>query len=83
MSNVKTMLLTLKLESATSVTVPAANGSFIPLLCFEEMERPDEDGALSDEFLIIAAQQLHAQSDALVPLPGDDADVPGVERRLE
>lgn len=33
--------------------------------------------------LIVAAQQLHAQSDALVPLPGHHADVPGVERRLE
>lgn len=38
---------------------------------------------VTDEVLVIAAQQLHAQSDALVPLPGDDSDVPGVERRLE
>lgn len=38
---------------------------------------------VADEVLVIAAQQLHAQSDALVPLPGDDSDVPGVERRLE
>lgn len=49
-----------KSESATSVTVPAANGIFIqrnkwrfcsgsvPLLWFDEMERLDEDGALLD-----------------------------------
>ncbi len=34
-------------------------------------------------FLVITAQQLHAQSDALVPLPGDDSDVSSIERRLK
>lgn len=33
--------------------------------------------------LVVAAQQLHAQSDALVPLPGENAHVPGVERGLD
>lgn len=32
---------------------------------------------------VVAAQQFHAQSDALMPLPGDDSDVPGEERGLE
>lgn len=34
-------------------------------------------------FLVIAAQQLHAEGDALVPLPGDDSDISGVERGLK
>lgn len=38
---------------------------------------------LTDQLLIVAAEQLHAQSDALVPLPGDDPDVASVERRLK
>lgn len=33
--------------------------------------------------LVVAAQQLHAQGDALVPLPGEHAHVPGVEGRLK
>lgn len=33
--------------------------------------------------LLVAAEQLHPQGDALVPLPRQDADVASVERRLE
>lgn len=33
--------------------------------------------------LVVATEQLHAQSDALVPLPGEHAHVPGVERGLK
>lgn len=33
--------------------------------------------------LLITAQQLHAQSDAPVPLPREDADVSSVDRRIE
>lgn len=33
--------------------------------------------------LLVTAQQLHPKGDALVPLPGQDADVAAVERRLE
>ena len=33
--------------------------------------------------LLITAQQLHSQGDALVPLPWQNANVSGVERRLK
>lgn len=33
--------------------------------------------------LLVAAEELHPQGDALVPLPRQDADVASVERRLE
>lgn len=33
--------------------------------------------------LLIAAQQLHSQGDALVPRPRQDADQSGIEGRLE
>jgi len=33
--------------------------------------------------LLVTAQQLHPQRDALVPLPRQDADVAAVERRLQ
>lgn len=34
-------------------------------------------------FSVIAAQQLHAQGDPLVPLPGDHSYISGVERGLK
>lgn len=36
-----------------------------------------------EQFLVIAAQQLHAQCDALMPLPRHDSNKSGVERRLK
>lgn len=36
-----------------------------------------------DVALLITTQKLHAQSDALVPLPRQDAHVSAVERRLK
>lgn len=33
--------------------------------------------------LLVAAQKLHSQGDALVPLPRQDADVSAVERGLK
>lgn len=33
--------------------------------------------------LFVTAQQLHAQSDAAVPLPREDADVASVDRRIK
>lgn len=33
--------------------------------------------------LLVTAQELHPHGDALVPLPGKDADEPAVDRRLE
>lgn len=33
--------------------------------------------------LLVTAQQLHAQGDAPVPLPRQDADVSAVDRRIE
>lgn len=33
--------------------------------------------------LLVAAEELHPQGNALVPLPRQDADVASVERRLE
>lgn len=37
----------------------------------------------TEALLVVTAQQLHPQSDALVPFPGQDAHVLGVKRRLE
>lgn len=34
-------------------------------------------------FSVVAAQQLHAQGDPLVPLPGDHSHISGVERGLK
>jgi len=36
-----------------------------------------------EEALVVAAQQLHAHRYALLPLPGQQADVAGGKRRLE
>jgi len=33
--------------------------------------------------LLITAQKLHSQGDALVPLPRQDTDISAVERRLK
>lgn len=38
---------------------------------------------LSDEFLVITAQQLHTQCDALMPLPGNDSNIAAVKWRLK
>lgn len=35
------------------------------------------------KFSVFTAQQLHTQGDPLVPLPGNHAHVPGVERGLK
>lgn len=34
-------------------------------------------------FSVVAAQQLHAKGDPLVPLPGDHSHVSGIERGLK
>lgn len=36
-----------------------------------------------EQFSVVAAQQLHAQGDPLVPLPGEHSHVSGVERGLK
>lgn len=40
-------------------------------------------GIMGNVVLEVTAQQLHAQGDALVPLPGHNAQVAGVEWRLK
>lgn len=37
----------------------------------------------SREVLLVTAQQLHSQGDALVPVPWQDAHISAVERRLK
>lgn len=49
----------------------------------EEVERGGGGGGGSGTTLLVTAKKLHSQGDALVPLPRQDADEAGVERRLE
>lgn len=38
---------------------------------------------LGNVVLVVTAEQFHAEGDALVPLPGHDTYVAGVERRVK
>lgn len=49
----------------------------------EEVEKGGGGGGGSGTALLITAEKLDSQGDALMPLPWQDADVSAIERRLK